>query len=408
MRQVSTVRPLGEALPKELATLIRPQLPALAEDIIHTIRAAIPEYARPMDGCYGQAIKLGVNQALAQFVDRIADPNTPRDASAEVYRQLGRLEASEGRSLDLLQAAYRIGTRVAWRHMIRFRQRSGLPTQLMWALGEAALAYADELAALSVEGYADMQARTASTVERRRRRLLRLLLAPTGTSRQEIAELAGPARWPLPEQVCVIVLDRLPEVEPAISPALPEEVLIDLEGGDPCLIVPEPSGQHWWTPVEHALPGWRLVIGPVVPTSDAAKSHRQAQVARELVQRNAIEASSPVHCSDHLSTLWLLTDEFLVEQLIRKRLAPLQPLTDKQHKRLGETLLAWLETRGGAPEIAARLRVHPQTVRYRMRQVEGLFGDQLRDPDSRFELEVALRAASLTTAPQEPGEERAG
>ena len=392
------MRTTAERLPRELATLIRPQLAPLAEEIVHTIRATIPEYAKPLDGCYGQAIRLGVNQALAQFVDRIADPDRPRADFAEVYRQLGRLEASEGRSLDSLQKAYRLGTRVAWRHLIRFRQRSGLPTAMMWTLGEATLAYADELIALSVEGYADMQARSEQGRHRRRKRLVRLIISDEDQSRAEAAELAGAARWPLPSQLCVVMLDRVSGPADAV-PELPDEILADIQGAQGCLVVPGPDDSDWWSRCAAALGDWRVVIGPTTSLADAPKSYRHAQLARELVRRNTIEDTSPVRCVDHLSTLWLLTDEFLVEQLIRKRLAPLAPLTDKQHKRLGETLLAWLETRGGAPEIAARLRVHPQTVRYRMRQVESLFGDQLRCPDARFELEVALRAASLTEPP---------
>lgn len=58
------------------------------------------------------------------------------------------------------------------------------------------------------------------------------------------------------------------------------------------------------------------------------------------------------------------------------------------------TLLAWLEG-GGAPEAAKALSVHPQTVRYRMRQLEKLFGTGLRDPRTRFELEMALRSRRL-------------
>jgi hypothetical protein len=405
------MRTTAERLPRELATLIRPQLPPLAEEIIHTIRATIPEYAKPLDGCYGQAIRLGVNQALTQFVDRIAEPDRPqidqkRTDFAEVYRQLGRLEASEGRSLDSLQKAYRLGTRVAWRHLIRFRQRSGLPTQMMWTLGEATLAYADELIALSVEGYADMQARSAQGLQRRRKRLVRLLLSEEDRDRAEAVELAPVARWPLPAQLCVVMLDR---ISGDGGPELPEDMLVDVQGAQACALVPDPDAADWWARCGAKLADWRVVIGPTVALADSAKSFKHAQLARDLVRRNAIDGTSPVRCADHLSTLWLLTDEFLVEQLIRKRLAPLAPLTDKQHKRLGETLLAWLETRGGAPEIAARLRVHPQTVRYRMRQVERLFGDQLRCPDTRFELEVALRAASLTEAPAAPvQEEEAG
>ena len=41
--------------------------------------------------------------------------------------------------------------------------------------------------------------------------------------------------------------------------------------------------------------------------------------------------------------------------------------------------------------MAAALDVHPQTVRYRVRQLRDLFGDRLEDPDARFELSLALR-----------------
>jgi PucR-like helix-turn-helix protein len=42
-----------------------------------------------------------------------------------------------------------------------------------------------------------------------------------------------------------------------------------------------------------------------------------------------------------------------------------------------------------------QLHIHPQTVRYRLRQLDALFGDHLREPDDRFNLEVALRANKL-------------
>jgi DNA-binding PucR family transcriptional regulator len=45
--------------------------------------------------------------------------------------------------------------------------------------------------------------------------------------------------------------------------------------------------------------------------------------------------------------------------------------------------------------VAHQLHVHPQTVRYRLRQIHELFGDQLRDPERRFELQLALRVRTL-------------
>jgi hypothetical protein len=52
----------------------RPELPSLSGEIIAEIRGSIAEYARPLDGPYGQALRRGVEQALATFVDQIAEP----------------------------------------------------------------------------------------------------------------------------------------------------------------------------------------------------------------------------------------------------------------------------------------------------------------------------------------------
>ena len=61
-------------------------------------------------------------------------------------------------------------------------------------------------------------------------------------------------------------------------------------------------------------------------------------------------------------------------------------------------MLEWLRAEGHRPTVARELGVHPQTVRYRTVQLRELLGDQLDDPDARFELELALRARRPGTA----------
>ena len=56
-----------------------------------------------------------------------------------------------------------------------------------------------------------------------------------------------------------------------------------------------------------------------------------------------------------------------------------------------ETALAYVRHGGNAVEMAAALHLHPQTVRYRVARLRELLGDQLDDPDARFELQIALR-----------------
>ncbi|HTW12992.1 MAG TPA: helix-turn-helix domain-containing protein, partial [Solirubrobacteraceae bacterium] len=58
---------------------------------------------------------------------------------------------------------------------------------------------------------------------------------------------------------------------------------------------------------------------------------------------------------------------------------------------LTETLAAWLAEQGRLGAVAQRLKIHPQTARYRLARLRELFGDQLDDADGRFWLELALR-----------------
>jgi DNA-binding PucR family transcriptional regulator len=87
-------------------------------------------------------------------------------------------------------------------------------------------------------------------------------------------------------------------------------------------------------------------------------------------------------------------DGSLGADLAARRLAPLDDLRPGPRARLTETLRAWLDDPGQVQRVAARLHVHPQTVRYRLAQLRELLGDDLDDAEARFELALSLRARS--------------
>ncbi|MGH3632482.1 MAG: helix-turn-helix domain-containing protein [Sciscionella sp.] len=384
---------LWSALPRALGGKFRAHVDRMARDMIREIQRAVPDYAQPLDGAYGQAVIEAVRQAVLHCIDSIGDPSAPYDRWADFFRFVGRREFTEGRNMDCLQTAARVGGRVAWRHVSEFGQSMRIPPEMLCTIAEAIFAYVEEISALAIEGFTDAQARAAGTLERRRRRLLELILTEPAASTQAIADLAESARWKVPVRVAVVALEARDDQHDRPTPALDNEVLMDLEGEAPCLITPDPD-RHLRN-LEQELQGWRAAVGPAVVLAEAPASMRWARRAMGLVQRDIISNRPITWCRDHLSTLWLLSDEFLVTQLTKNSLAPLANLTAKQRTRLGETLLAWLETRGSAPEIADKLNVHPQTIRYRMHQLEGLFGAQLTDPKDRLEMEIALRAQRL-------------
>src|SRR2546430_9769739 len=163
-------------LPASVADVIEPEIGALGDEMLTTIAHEVPEYARPLDGAFGRGIRTGISEALRQFVFLVRDPDAGREQSREVYLALGRGELRQGRSLDSLQAAYRVGARVAWRRLGEAGLRAKLAPEVLTRLAEAIFAYIDELSADSVEGYSEARSAAEGERPRRRRDLLSLLL----------------------------------------------------------------------------------------------------------------------------------------------------------------------------------------------------------------------------------------
>jgi hypothetical protein len=152
--------PRAAPVPPELARLLRDQLEAVADEVEEEVRRQVPEYARPADAAYGTHLRSGVVQALTLFVDHIADPRGQGAAITATYYELGRGEALEGRALDALQSALRIGGLHAWRLMGRTAEELGLDSSVVSALGELAFQTVHEVAEAAAAGYAEAQLRS--------------------------------------------------------------------------------------------------------------------------------------------------------------------------------------------------------------------------------------------------------
>lgn len=88
-----------------------------------------------------------------------------------------------------------------------------------------------------------------------------------------------------------------------------------------------------------------------------------------------------------------VTDERLVDYS-RRHLGPLIEHDTSRKGNLVATLRAYLET-GEQQQAAQRLRVHPNTLRYRLDRIREISGLELEDPETRLNLSVALRVQQL-------------
>ena len=390
IRQVTRTEP-WRALSRSVADVVESELPATAEEIMATIPREVPEYARPFEGSFGLGVQTGVSEALRQFVALIRDPEAPRER--EVYVALGRGELRQGRTLDSLQSAYRVGARVAWRRVAAAARQAGLDAESLSLLAEAIFAYIDELSADSVEGYAQAQSEREGERQRRRRDLVALLLRDPPAEEADVRTAVKAAGWRLPRAAAALAcaeadLRRL-------ARRLPPDAITAVVDGDGCALVPDPAGPGRGEAVAAAADGIVAGLGPGGERQALAASWALARSALRAAEAGAVAADELAVADDQLVTLLLLERRDLVERIAERRLAPLRALTPKARARMEETALAYVRHRGNAAAMARALHVHAQTARYRLARLRELLGDALDDPDARLELELALRAGRL-------------
>jgi PucR C-terminal helix-turn-helix domain len=388
-------------LPAGLADAIEPELPAATEEILATIAREVPEYARPLEGGFGVAIRTGVSEALRQFVALIRDPDPGREPGRDVYVGLGRGELHEGRTLDALQSAYRVGARVAWRRVSAAARRHGADAEQLGLLAEAIFAYIDELSADSVEGYAQAQREQEGERQRRRRELLALLLRDRPVEEAELRAAAQAAGWRLPRSAAPLAVAEADLAR--VSRRLPADALAGSVDDVGCVLVSGAASSSRSAEIERATGSVTAALGPTVPRRELRSSWSLAKAALRAAEARAIEASSPILVDDHLADLLIFESGALADRLAQSRLAPFAELTPASRARMEETALAFVQHGGNAAAMARALHLHPQTIRYRLARLRDLLGDQLEDPDARFELELALRAGrSRRTAQANP------
>jgi hypothetical protein len=390
-------------IPPEAGRVLRPVLQPLADEIIAAIAVQVPEYRRAMEGNFGKTVRLGVEVALGRFLDEIEGRPHEAAAARETYVNLGRGELHQGRTLDALLGAYRVGARLAWRRFVEAGTEGGLPPEVLFNVGEAIFAYIDEISAESAEGYAAEQLAEAGEGRRRRARMVRLITAEA--PEEELRAAATEAGWPPPRRVAAVVMDTTgagsgdDDGDDAALHAIAEGVARRVGVGalpaaleeTACVLIGDPDGPGRRRALRSALEGRPAVIGPSVDWPRAAVTVRRALATHRLRGTGRLRGRGLLDADDHLPVLLLAADPALAADLAATRLAPLLDLADGPRLRLEATLRAWLDRPGQVQAIAAELGVHPQTVRYRVRQLRELFGNRLDDPEARFELGLALR-----------------
>jgi hypothetical protein len=371
-------------------------LPSVAEHTVAAVTVEVPSYTDAFSGRMGQRIEGAVAMALGAFLQLAArphdsDPGPTLSPALEGAYELGRGEARQGRSIDALLSAYRVGARVSWRELSETAVDRGLSPQMIARFAELVFAFIDELSAASVSGHGDEMA--SSDRERRRHldRLCQDLL--TGAPAEILRTSAERADWRPPDTLTAVLLpsaqtrgvvSRFGQSTLQLSGDLP-----GIEDSDSVvvLLIPDMHGPNR-SRLLRELHDRRALVGPSRPWTQAQSSYHRVLQARGLDL--TADHNATVDTDGLLVEIVLGADREATDDLRRQVLAPLDQLRPNTAERLAETLRSWLLHQGQRDAVAADLFVHAQTVRYRMTQLRELYGERLNDPQTVLALIVAL------------------
>ena len=383
---------------QNVAAALRPIVPDLIEDMIAAIRSEIPAYDRPLQGGFGERVRNAITASVERFLTLIAGEEHDARAQSAIYVELGRREVRSARPLDTLLGAYRIGARVMWRGFAAEGRAAGIEPDVLYRLAEALFAYVDELSHESSDGYAEEMAQRHGARERERERMLEVLMRRPPADTVVIYAQAARAEWNVPEQVAPVAAPSARMPARRLEHRLPDGSMAATLEGMTVALVPDLDTPGRTAELERALEGAPAARGAQVPSLEAAEEVERAMLAVALQDAGVLPREGLIETADHLVALILHRDPARARSLADRALEPLDRLTPGTREKLADTLAAWLDNACNTGDTARALHVHMQTLRYRLRQLEEVFGpDTLSDGERRLELQLALKIRREST-----------
>ena len=377
-------------LPSTLVRRLRDSIPEFAEGVTRRIQEEIPSYAGSAAGRRRQLITMAVAESASLFLSTLGARQVSMAGVDDLFRRMGYGEASEGNSLSALDASLRIAEREAWRSLQYVVVSAGLPAATLGRLGDDLVAFLDRLSEQAHAGEA--MARRARDRDINANRL-HLLQALCQGHEDDVRTYADVASWPLPQRAVLIAAAGPSSASWPDGEDIAAQALSDTTGSPAIFLAAAEHADELVRQLRAVDTDVMLARSWPVPIEDAAHAYRWVVRALELADNGGIPRQPVIDCARYRTQLWLHAEPALRRQLAQELLKPLFAETPNSREILSATLLVWLETRESAPAIAAILGVHPQTVRYRWRRINELFGEALHDPEFIVQLTMVLKAS---------------
>lgn len=356
----------------------------LATATLSRLEETLPWY-REMPPARRAAVGNVAQSGITSFIQWYEDPTSQPWVAADVFAQAPRELL---RSISLQETLQLIHVVV---QMVEERVVAEHPE-----LQAAVLRYSRDIAFSA----ADVYARAAEARGLWDARLEALVVDSiiSGETSQEINSRVAALGWRAEGPVAVLLGTRLDSPDPdqirKIARKADCDVLIGIQGKRQVVVigllnhVDSPGAKIMQTAssLSDLFGSGDLMLGPTVAAvSDSARSAKAALAALSVAASRE-QLSRPTLADDLLPERMLAGDQLAKQALITTYYLPLV----SGSADLLQTLRAYLENGGSLEATAKSLFVHANTVRYRLRRIQELIGEDVTDPRVAFVVQTAI------------------
>ena len=314
--------------------------------------------------------------------------------------QTGRARAAAGVPVHMVLAAYRVGFRFVWVHiMAEAQDRYELPADTLVEAASVFFTAQDEFCQALTAAYQEQMTLQILGREQERAALVEALLTGRITSTQRLWEAADVLRLPTAGPYVLVAVQvpelsklGLPQIENRLdSHGFPSawHLLPDLQVG--IVFLRQESDRQRLIAILDQLATTRIGISPTF--GDLARTANSLRLAR-LALNARPDGPSLVTSFDAgpLSYAAVSAPDVMryVEETV---LGGFRDLPTEERDLLAGTFAAWLDARGSTNDTAKALYCHPNTVRQRLHRIEEHTGRSLTAPRDVAELCLAFEIA---------------
>ncbi|MFG2595738.1 PucR family transcriptional regulator [Streptomyces sp. NPDC048462] len=340
-----------------------------ADRLVTLIRRHVPGYEVLPD----EEIRSSARRFMDILVSELSSLRVPDAALREMLRGYAVERAAQGVPLDVLTIGYQLGSREMLALLDEVAAEVGLPPDLLLAVHDSTWEFSNEASAIFARVQHDLALERAHFDAERRSAFANGVLGGTSPAERinRDAHLFGLA--PQAHHVALAVQATSPgeadAVRRAIASALsvPADRLLLAQVG-PVLGFIAPRAPE-------SMAGHLVAAGPPLPLEELNTGFDEAVLALSTAQRFAM--SGLVRLSDLGPRPLVLSDPHTAEGLCVRHLTALD-VAGRSSSEIEQTVREYLECDQDVREVAARLAVHPNTVRYRVNRFQELTGLNLR------------------------------